>query len=123
MSQLFDLNVHNYSLQELLDFFGLTTNNDAASVDRTCDALKQKIKEDPKLGPVTKGKIHDFLNKAVDRLSQSRHTTAELSKNATGGAATAPPPTPAPAPHNFMQLINNVEQHGDNFTGPTQIPQ
>ena len=61
MSQLFDLNVHNYSLQELLDFFGLTTNNNATSVDRTCDALKQKIKEDPKLGPVTKGKIHDFL--------------------------------------------------------------
>jgi hypothetical protein len=89
MSQLFDLNVHNYSLQELLNFFGLTTNDDAASVDRTCHALKQKINGDPKLGPVTKGKIHDFLGKAVDRLSQSRHTTTELfTGTSTGGTST-----------------------------------
>ena len=79
---MFDLNVNNYSLRELLDFFGLTTNDDA-SVDHTCRALKQKIKGDPKLGPVTKGKINDFLNKAVDRLSQSRHTTRELFTNAS----------------------------------------
>ena len=128
MSQLFDLNVHNYSLQELLDFFGLATNNDAASVDRKCHTLKQKIKGDPKLGPVTKGKIHDFLNKAVDRLSQSRHTTTELFKNGTGtdgkgdqaemtAAITAAmkATAPAPAPSSFMQLKNDVEQHGDNF--------
>jgi hypothetical protein len=83
MSQMFDLNVNNYSLRELLDFFGLTTNDDAASVDHTCHTLKQKIKGDPKLGPVTKGKINDFLNKAVDRLSQSRHTTRELFTNAS----------------------------------------
>jgi len=133
MSQLFDLNVHNYSLQELLDFFGLATNDDAASVDRKCHTLKQKIKGDPKLGPVTKGKIHDFLNKAVDRLSQSRHTTTEVFKNATGAdgrvhqsemaaATTAAATTaamkataPAPGPSSFMQLKNDVEQHGDSF--------
>ena len=33
MSQLFDLNVQNYSVGELLDFFGLTKNDDAAEVD------------------------------------------------------------------------------------------
>ena len=128
MSQLFDLNVHNYSLQELLDFFGLATNDDAASVDRKCHTLKQKIKGDPKLGPVTKGKIHDFLNKAVDRLSQSRHTTTELFKNATGAdgkgdqaemtaaiTAAMKATAPAPGPSSFMQFKNDVEQHGDSF--------
>ena len=124
MSQLFDLNVHNYSLQELLNFFGLTTNDDAASVDRTCHALKQKINGDPKLGPVTKGKIHDFLGKAVDRLSQSRHTTTELFTGTSAGTdkgltaaitAAMKATAPAPAPTQFMQLKNEVEQHGDNF--------
>jgi hypothetical protein len=131
MSQLFDLNVHNYSLQELLNFFGLATNDDAASVDRTCNALKQKINGDPKLGPVTKGKIHDFLSKAVDRLSQSRHTTTELFTGTSAGTsagtstrdkglaaamtAAMKATAPAPAPTKFMQLKNEVEEHGDNF--------
>ena len=139
MSQLFDLNVHNYSLRELLDFFGLTTNDDAASVDRTCRSLKQKIQSDPKLGPVTKGKINDFLNKAVDRVSQSRHPTMELFTNAKAASrsssnnstsnnsskqeaemtaamtAAIKSTAPAPAPTTFMQLKNEVTQHGDNF--------
>ena len=125
MSQLFDLNVGNYSLSELLDFFGLGSNHDAAAVDHKCGALKQKINKDPKLGPVTKGKIHDFLNKAVDRLSQSRHTTTELFTSGSGSAATGKmtaaftaamkASAPAAAPTQFMQLKNDVEQHGDAF--------
>jgi len=130
MSQLFDLNVDNYSMRELLDFFGLTTNDDATSVDRTCRTLKQKIQKDPKLGPVSKGKIHEFLDKAVGRLSQSRRTSMELFKNSNsnGAKATAAPttvpttaaPKPAPPaatadPTEFMQLKNEVEQHGDAF--------
>jgi hypothetical protein len=79
--QPFDLNVHNYSLSELLDFFGLTKNDADAEVDRKCTALKRKISNDPKLGPVTRGKMHDFLNKAVQRLEQSRTTTAEMFMN------------------------------------------
>ena len=82
MSQLFDLNVQNYSLGELLDFFGLTKNDDAAEVDYKCRALKQKINKDPKLGDVTKGKIHDFLNKATERLAQTRNATAEIFRGA-----------------------------------------
>ena len=85
MSQLFDLNVQNYSLRELLDFFGLTTNDDAETVTRKCSVLKQKIAKDPKLGPVTKGKMHDFLNSATSRLSQSRNATTELFTNAAWG--------------------------------------
>ena len=138
MSQLFDLNVDNYSMRELLDFFGLTTNDDATSVDRTCRTLKQKIQKDPKLGPVSKGKIHEFLDKAVGRLSQSRRTSLELFKNSNsngdgdgkgkgkGAKATAPTaapvPTAAPTPNpkpadptEFMQLKNEVEQYGDAF--------
>jgi hypothetical protein len=135
MSQLFDLNVDNYSMRELLDFFGLTTNDDATSVDRTCRTLKQKIQKDPKLGPVSKGKIHEFLDKAVGRLSQSRRTSLELFKNSNsngdgdgkgkgkGGAkatalTAAPNPTPNPKPADpteFMQLKNEVEQYGDAF--------
>ena len=117
-SQLFDLNVHNYSLSELLDFFGLTTNDNAASVNRKCDMLKQKINNDPKLGPITKGKIHDFLNKAVDRLSQSRTATAELiastSAHATSATTTEAVKTSQP-PTKFMQLKNEVEDYGDTF--------
>lgn len=78
MSQLFDLNVQNYSLSELLDFFGLNKNDDAGEVDRRCKILKQKINKDPKLGEVTKGKMHDFLNKATHRLAQTRNATAEI---------------------------------------------
>ena len=125
MSQLFDLNVDNYSMRELLDFFGLTTNDDATSVDRTCRTLKQKIQKDPKLGPVSKGKIHEFLDKAVGRLSQSRRTSMELFKNSNGDSkgAKATAPTAAPVapvaatadPTEFMQLKNEVEQHGDAF--------
>jgi len=130
MSQLFDLNVDNYSMRELLDFFGLTTNDDATSVDRTCRTLKQKIQKDPKLGPVSKGKIHEFLDKAVGRLSQSRRTSLELFKNSNSNSngakakATAAPtaapkpaaPAAAPAdPTEFMQLKNEVEQYGDAF--------
>ena len=133
MSQLFDLNVDNYSMRELLDFFGLTTNDDATSVDHTCRTLKQKIQKDPKLGPVSKGKIHEFLDKAVGRLSQSRRTSVELFKNSnsngdskgakakataapTATAAPKPAPSAAPAvPTEFMQLKNEVEQYGDAF--------
>jgi len=80
MSQLFDLNVQNYSISELLDFFGLTQNNDAFEVERKCAALKQKINNDPKLGNVTKGKIHNFLDKATQRLSHTRATSSGLIK-------------------------------------------
>ena len=135
MSQLFDLNVNNYSLRELLDFFGMSQNNDAAEVDRKCDALKHKINKDPKLGPVTKGKIHDFLNRATQRLAQSRQTTTEFFANPKSETASASDSkltaafeaamkatAPAPAPTKFMQLTNDVEQHGDAFliTRPSQ---
>ena len=138
MSQLFDLNVSNYSLKELLNFFGVDKNDDAASVDRSCNDLKKKIQADPKLGPVTKGKIHDFLNKAVDRLSQSRNATKELFESSSGGSgssssggsssssgsdgltaatitAAIKASAPAPGPTQFMQLKNDVQEHGDNF--------
>ena len=138
MSQLFDLNVSNYSLRELLNFFGVDDNSDATSVDRSCNDLKKKIQADPKLGPVTKGKIHDFLNKAVGRLSQSRNTTKELFENGIGSGsgsnavsnagsnagsgkltstitAAIKASAPAPGPTKFMQLKNDVEEHGDSF--------
>jgi hypothetical protein len=127
-SQIFDLNVHNYSVNELLDFFGLATNESAATVDRKCADLKQKINNDPKLGPVTKRKIHAFLNKAVNRLSQSRHATAELFTGAAAAATNANASSgkdknnknaemhPHPHPNTeFMQLKNEVEQHGDAY--------
>jgi hypothetical protein len=133
MSQLFDLNVHNYSLSELLDFFGVATNDDA-TVARKCGALKHKITKDPKLGPITKGKIHDFLNSATKRLSESRHATTELFANASDASdasdashasdartgdkreaamkaamtAAMKAAAPAPAPTQFMQLKNDV---------------
>jgi len=120
-SHLFDLNVQSYSLSELLDFFGLTANDGAATVDRKCVALKHKINNDPKLGPITKRKIHDFLNKAVDRLSQHRNTTAELLASASANANVIVNVSPDKKkaemipPNEFMQLKNEVEQHGDAF--------
>ena len=118
MSQLFDLNVQNYSLNELLDFFGVATNDDAAAMTRKCGALKQKINKDPKLGPVTKGKIHDFLNSAMNRLSQSRQATTELFENASASASTSAitsASTNKQEPTQFMKLKNDVAQHGDEF--------
>jgi hypothetical protein len=140
MSQLFDLNVNNYSLRELLDFFGLSQNNDAAEVDRKCANLKHKINKDPKLGPVTKGKIHDFLSRATQRLAQTRQTRHEFFDNPNGTSATSngtsndsqqltaafeaamKATAPAPAPSKFMDMKNDVEQHGDAFliTRPSQ---
>ena len=60
MAQLFDLNVDNYTLDELMNFFGVTAHSDAAIVDRKCAALKKKISQDPKLGGVAKGKMRLF---------------------------------------------------------------
>lgn len=111
-SQPFDLNVHNYSLSELLDFFGLTKNDDTAEVDRKCTALKRKISNDPKLGPVTKGKMHDFLNKAAQRLEQSRTTTTELFTNINSFKGTGPVlkgPGPNGPPTQFMDMKNEVD--------------
>jgi hypothetical protein len=112
MSQLFDLNVNSYSLRELLDFFELTSNDDGALVERKCIGLKQKIKGDSKLGPVSKQKIHDFLNKAMDRLSQSRANIQTVKASSASGAASAASAAQAQAPNDpptkFMQLKNEV---------------
>ena len=99
MSQLFDLNVNSYSLRELLDFFELTSNDDGALVERKCIGLKQKIKGDSKLGPVSKQKIHDFLNKAMDRLSQSRANIQTVKASSASGAASAASAAQAQAPN------------------------
>jgi hypothetical protein len=109
--------VQNYSLNELLDFFGVATNDDAAAMTRKCGALKQKINKDPKLGPVTKGKIHDFLNSAMNRLSQSRQVTTELFASASASASTSASASAnnKREPTQFMQLKNDVAQHGDEF--------
>ena len=60
MAQLFDLNVDNYTLDELMNFFGVTAHSDAAIVDRKCAALKKKISQDPKLGALPRVKCTTF---------------------------------------------------------------
>jgi hypothetical protein len=130
MAQLFDLNVDNYTLDELLNFFGVTAHSDAAIMDRKCAALKNKISQDPKLGGVAKGKIHDFLNTAVVRLSKYQHSelfahaannnnaSSNILKNSLKGTGTGTSTSAA----EFMQLKNTVEEHGDAFliTRPSQ---
>jgi len=148
MAQLFDLNVDNYTLDELMNFFGVTAHSDAAIMDRKCEALKKKISQDPKLGGVAKGKMHDFLNNAVVRLSKYQHSTSELFAHAansnsnlkgTGtsnssnsnlkGTGTSNNSNSSNSNNNsnnngteFMQLKNTVEEHGDAFliTRPSQ---
>jgi len=139
MAQLFDLNVDNYTLDELLNFFGVTAHSDAAIMDRKCAALKQKISQDPKLGGVAKGKMHDFLNTAVVRLSKYQHsTTSELfahgtsnslkgtgtsnSLKGTGTSNSLKGTGTSSSATEFMQLKNTVEEHGDAFliTRPSQ---
>jgi hypothetical protein len=123
MSQLFDLNVQNYSVGELLDFFGLTKNDDAAEVDRMCRGLKQKISKDPKLGDVTKGKMHDFLNKATQRLSHTRHAAAEIfgghgasGNTPSGNTPSGNTPSGAAAAYDTPPVgLNDVTEHGDTF--------
>ena len=148
MAQLFDLNVDNYTLDELMNFFGVTAHSDAAIMDRKCAALKKKISQDPKLGGVAKGKMHDFLNTAVVRLSKYQHSTSELFAHAANnnnnnnnnnnasndnsnlkgtGTNSNLKGTGTNNDNNnnateFMQLKNTVEEHGDAFliTRPSQ---
>lgn len=128
MAQLFDLNVDNYTLDELLNFFGVTAHSDAAIVDRKCAALKKKISQDPKLGGVAKGKMHDFLNTAVVRLSKYQHSTSELfahansANNRNNNNASNTETKAKETGTEFMQLKNTVEEHGDAFliTRPSQ---
>jgi len=137
MSQLFDLNVDNYTVNELMNFFGVTAHSDAAIMDRKCAALKKKISQDPKLGGVAKGKMHDFLNNAVVRLSKYQHSTSELfahdnnlkgtgtSNNTLKGTGTSSSSNlkeTGTKGTEFMQLKNTVEEHGDAFliTRPSQ---
>lgn len=139
MAQLFDLNVDNYTVNELMNFFGVTAHSDAAIMDRKCAALKKKISQDPKLGGVAKGKMHDFLNNAVLRLSKYQHSTSELFAHAnndinnlkgTGtssnsnlkGTGTINNSGTGTKGTEFMQLKNTVEEHGDAFliTRPSQ---
>ena len=135
MAQLFDLNVDNYTLGELMNFFGVTAHSDAAIMDRKCAALKKKISQDPKLGGVAKGKMHDFLNTAVVRLSKYQHSTSELfahansannrNNNNASNTGTNAKETGTKAKETgteFMQLKNTVEEHGDAFliTRPSQ---
>ena len=128
MAQLFDLNVDNYTLDELMNFFGVTAHSDAAIVDRKCAALKKKISQDPKLGGVAKGKMHDFLNTAVVRLSKYQHSTSELfahansANNRNNNNASNTETKAKETGTEFMQLKNTVEEHGDAFliTRPSQ---
>jgi hypothetical protein len=128
MAQLFDLNVDNYTVNELMNFFGVTEQSDAAIVDRKCAALKKKISQDPKLGGVAKGKMHDFLNTAVVRLSKYQHSTSELfahansANNRNNNNASNTGTKAKETGTEFMQLKNTVEEHGDAFliTRPSQ---
>ena len=128
MAQLFDLNVDNYTLDELMNFFGVTAHSDAAIMDRKCAALKKKISQDPKLGGVAKGKMHDFLNTAVVRLSKYQHSTSELfahansANNRNNNNASNTETKAKETGTEFMQLKNTVEEHGDAFliTRPSQ---
>lgn len=73
---MFDLNIQNYSVQEIRDLFGITTPNDnvnvnggdAITIDNNYKALVQSIVQNPNIDFSVKTKTIEFLKIAKQRL-------------------------------------------------------
>jgi len=128
----FDLNIDNYNIDDLEDFFMLGRSSgvpiyDSTIVERKRDALCRKLTGDPSLPVELKAGIKSFLEQASDRINA--YTRSGLGSGpglgSVGGrynpydsAAGAFLP-PARAPHSastaFATMQNTVVQQGEHF--------
>jgi hypothetical protein len=132
----FDLNIDNYNIDELEDFFMLGRSAgvpiyDSTIVERKRDALCRKLTANPSIPLDVQAGIKSFLEQASDRINA--YTRGSLGIAAVGGggssgssmrynpydqAAGALLP-PARAPHSastaFATMQNTVVQQGEHF--------
>lgn len=124
----FDLNIDNYNIDELEDFFMLGRSSgvpiyDSTIVERKRDALCRKLTGDPSLPVELKAGIKSFLEQASDRINAYTRSGTGLGSvvgryNPYDSAAGAFLP-PARAPHSastaFATMQNTVVQQGEHF--------
>jgi hypothetical protein len=124
----FDLNIDNYNIDELEDFFMLGRSSgvpiyDSTIVERKRDALCRKLTGDPSLPVELKAGIKSFLEQASDRINAYTRSGTGLGSvvgryNPYDPAAGAFLP-PARAPHSastaFATIQNTVVQQGEHF--------
>ena len=124
----FDLNIDNYNIDELEDFFMLGRSSgvpiyDSTIVERKRDALCRKLTGDPALPVELKAGIKSFLEQASDRINAYTRSGTGLGSvvgryNPYDPAAGALLP-PARAPHSastaFATMQNTVVQQGEHF--------
>jgi hypothetical protein len=124
----FDLNIDNYNIDELEDFFMLGRSSgvpiyDSTIVERKRDALCRKLTGDPSLPVELKAGIKSFLEQASDRINAYTRSGTGLGSvvgryNPYDPAAGALLP-PARAPHSastaFATMQNTVVQQGEHF--------
>ena len=124
----FDLNIDNYNIDELEDFFMLGRSSgvpiyDSTIVERKRDALCRKLTGDPGLPVEIKAVIKSFLEQASDRINA--YTRSGTGLGSVGGrynpydsAAGAFLPS-AREPHSastaFATMQNTVVQQGEHF--------
>ena len=125
----FDLNIDNYNIAELEDFFMLGRSAgvpiyDSTIVERKRDALCRKLTANPSIPLDVQAGIKSFLEQASDRINA--YTRGSVGGGGGGGmrynpydpAAGALLP-PARAPHSastaFATMQNTVVQQGEHF--------
>ena len=132
----FDLNIDNYNIDELEDFFMLGRSSgvpiyDSAIVERKRDALCRKLTGDPSLPVQLKAEIKAFLEQASDRINAyTRGSGFIKSSNSSNGIATngngnpydaigsmflPPTRTPQSASTAFASMQNTVVQQGQHL--------
>lgn len=124
----FDLNIDNYNIDELEDFFMLGRSYgvpiyDSTIVERKRDALCRKLTGDPALPVEIKAGIKSFLEQASDRINA--YTRSGTGIGSIGGRYNPYDPAagallhPAHAPHSastaFATMQNTVVQQGERF--------
>ena len=128
----FDLNIDNYNIDELEDFFMLGRSSgvpiyDSTIVERKRDALCRKLTGDPSLPVELKAGIKSFLEQASDRINAYTRagTGSGPGIGSIGGRYNPYDPAagaflpPARAPHSastaFATMQNTVVQQGEHF--------
>lgn len=128
----FDLNIDNYTVDELEDFFMLGRSAgipiyDSTVVERKRDVLCRKLTGDPSVPVEKKASIMAFLEQASDRInaytrgsgpglgSGVRNDSGGTPYDADGSAFLPPTRTPQSASAAFASLQNTVVQEGSHL--------
>jgi hypothetical protein len=124
----FDLNIDNYNIDELEDFFMLGRSSgvpiyDSTIVERKRDALCRKLTGDPSLPVELKAGIKSFLEQASDRINAYTRSGTGLGSvvgrynpyDPAAGAFLPPARTPHAASTAFATMQNTVVQQGEHF--------